>query len=101
MSEVHAPHEVADLLQRVMAEGQEAAVCDEQADVAAFVWIGESGLAMLAEELERQREQGNSSLNNAAYVLRDGSLVVVGQGSRGAFAFNVPQRGWGWCRRLA
>lgn len=101
MSEVRAPHEVAELLQRVMAEGQEAVVCDEHADIAAFVWIGEGGLAMVAEELERQQEQGNTGLDQAAYVLRDGSLVVVGQGDRGAFAFNVPEGGWGWCRSLA
>ena len=85
MSETREPHDVVTLLDRLMSEGAEASVCAERDNVAAFVWIGESGLQVLAEELERQRALGNANLDQAAYALRDGSLVVVGQGARGAF----------------
>jgi hypothetical protein len=63
------PHDVVTLLERLMSEVAEASVCAEHANVAAFVWIGEGGLAMLAEELERQRKFGNADLAQAAYAL--------------------------------
>jgi hypothetical protein len=94
------PYDVLTLLERLVREGAAAAVCDERANVAAFVWLGTGGLATLAEELERQREDGNVDVEQAAYALRDGSLVIAGQGSRGAFAFSVPAGGWSWCRPL-
>jgi hypothetical protein len=94
------PHDLVALLERLVSEGAEASICAEDADVAPFVWIGQAGLAMLAEELERLRDDGHDGIEQAAYVAKDGALIVVGQGSRGAFAFRVSAGGWGWCRPL-
>jgi hypothetical protein len=85
----------------LITEGAGAQIHAGAGDVAKFVSLGPGGLETLGEELERQREMGNVDIEQAAYLAEDGALIVVGQGSRGAFAFRVPAGGWGWCRPLA
>lgn len=100
------PHDVVELLRRVMSEGADAPICAHQMTVADLVWLSEEAVRMLDAEVAQLRSakawrDTTPEFRYAAYVCADGSLVVAGQTISAAFVFTVAQGEWGWCRPVA